>query len=131
MTQPYPSAGRFRAILADDDPRIAGDLCDFLLSEGIACEIVDDWAGLAKRMRRSTPDLVLLPQRLGSREMLSGLADFRAAAPGALMIVKDADSRLDRRRAFDLGADDVLPRFIERRELAARLRAHLRRRQPA
>lgn len=130
-TGPAGPEGGYRAILADEDQRIGGELRDFLIGQGIVCEVVVDWADLDARMRGAAPDIVLLPQRLGSVDVLGRLARFRAAAPDALMIVKGADASLDRTRAFDLGADDVLARFMDRRELAARLRAHLRRRPPA
>jgi DNA-binding response OmpR family regulator len=129
-TEPPGAECEYRAILADEDQRIGGDLRDFLRDHGIACEVVADWADLDARMAGSAPDIVLLPQRLGCVDVLGRLARFRAAAPDALMIVKGADASLDRGRAFDLGADDVLARFMDRRELAARLRAHLRRRPP-
>ena len=118
-----------RILLVEDDEEIAEPLIFGLQKEG--CEVLhaaDGLQGLALA-RRSQPDLVLLDV------MLPGLDGFRlcrtlreeSAVPIIMLTARGQE--LDRVMGLEIGADDYVVKPFSFRELMARVRAALRRRE--
>ena len=96
-------------------------LAEALAAEGIAV-LVSPVDGLVGQVGRGGVDLVLLT---GARAF-EDLADLRAASSVPVIVVT-LDGRASWDRYLTAGADDCVVRGVSRRELAARVRASLRR----
>ena len=125
------TADKPRVLIVDDDQELAAMLIEFLQRDGFdaraeprATEALLDVALLA------TTDLVVLDVMLPGRSGFDVLRELRARADGPrvpiLMLTARGDS-VDRILGLELGADDYLSKPFDPRELAARIRAILRR----
>jgi two-component system response regulator CpxR len=125
-TDPAP-----RLLMLDDDRELATMTAEFLALEGLETRLAhtpDD--GMAA-LESVTPDLlildVMLPQRSGF-DVLRRLRQTHPRLP-VLMLTARGDA-IDRVLGLELGADDYLTKPFDPRELAARVRAILRRSRP-
>ncbi|MEI6217505.1 MAG: response regulator transcription factor [bacterium] len=117
-----------RILLIDDEQHIV-DVVVYILEEN-AFEVVtalDGDAGLRK-FREGNPDLVLLDLNLPGISGLDLLREIRSLRPGVpvIMLTSRADE-IDRVVGLELGADDYVTKPFSPRELAARVKAVLRR----
>ncbi len=124
-----------RLLMIEDDARLAGMVGEYLRQSGyVLAHAGDGESGLA--MLQDAPvDLVILDLMLPGIDGLEVCRRIRAL-PGedarvpVLMLTAKGDP-MDRIIGLELGADDYLPKPFEPRELLARIRAVLRRRQGA
>jgi DNA-binding response OmpR family regulator len=115
----------------EDDAQIADLLRRGLIYEGYAVTVMPDGeAGLAAARDRQ-PDLVLLDLMLPGIDGLTVCRRLRAASDVPILILTAKDAVPDRVAGLDAGADDYLVKPFNFDELLARIRALLRRRQPA
>ncbi len=119
-----------RILLVEDDPMIGKTLCAALRQDGYAV----DWAkdGQAGRLALDTAAgayaLVLLDLGLPKKSGLELLKELRRAGNKVRVLVVTArDAVADRVAGLDAGADDYLVKPFSLDELAARMRALLRR----
>jgi DNA-binding response OmpR family regulator len=117
-----------RVLLVDDDRELTAMLAEYLGQEGFAVEAVHDGSGIVDRLGQGGIDLVVLDIMLPGRNGLDVLQELRrrTQTPPVLMLTARGDD-VDRIVGLELGADDYLPKPFNPRELAARLRAVLRR----
>jgi DNA-binding response OmpR family regulator len=120
-----------RLLIIDDDRELAGMLAEFLRLDGFEVRALHEapaeegWAPL-----REETDLLILDVMLPGRSGFDVLRDWRAADGGPPMPVLMLTARgeaVDRILGLELGADDYLSKPFDPRELAARVRAILRR----
>jgi len=123
-----------RLLLVEDDRMIGESLQRTLRLEGFAVDWVRDAAAADGTLASERFDLVLLdlglPRGVGGGpadglEVLRALRARRDATPVIVLTARDA--RGDRVAGLDAGADDYLVKPFEFDELAARIRAVLRR----
>jgi two-component system response regulator MprA len=118
-------------LVVEDERQIADLLRRGLLYEGYSVEVAADGeAGLAAARDRP-PDLVLLDLMLPGIDGLTVCRRLRAASDVSILILTAKDAVADRVAGLDAGADDYLAKPFSFDELLARIRALLRRRQPA
>ena len=124
-------AARTHVLVVDDEPDIAGLIKHGLAKGGdIEVEIVGTGDGALKAVNDRTPDLIVLDLNL---PVLSGLEVCRilrsrpntATVPIIMLTARTSES--DRVTGLDVGADDYITKPFSLRELAARVRAVLRR----
>lgn len=123
-------------IVSADAPR-AAFLADQLTADGFEVVAADHASMALRSLERSFPDMVVVDQRLPDRSGLEVLTALRTSDratsrvdPGTPVIVlADSADPLDRVRALERGADDVLSLPVHYPELLARSRAVLRRTQ--
>ncbi len=128
---PVPRAGRRRVLVVDDEQDIA-DLIKHTLERGgdIEVETVASGDSALKAATEQPPDLVVLDLNL---PVLSGLEVCRilrqrpATATVPIIMLTARTSEGDRVTGLDSGADDYVTKPFSVRELAARVRAALRR----
>jgi len=124
-------ATRTHVLVVDDEQDIAGLIKHGLEKAGdIEVEIVGTGDGALKAVNERTPDLIVLDLNL---PVLSGLEVCRilrsrqntATVPIIMLTARTSES--DRVTGLDVGADDYITKPFSLRELAARVRAVLRR----
>lgn len=122
-------ASRPRILLADDDQELAQLLRDFLSRESFDVSLAHD-ADSAIEMARETPiDAIVLDVMLPGRSGLDVLRELRRESAIPVLMLTALGEDIDRILGLELGADDYIPKPCNPRELAARLRAVLRRAQ--
>jgi two-component system phosphate regulon response regulator OmpR len=119
-------------LLVDDDLRLRGLLETYLKREGFKVAAAGNAEQMEARLRELPIDLMVLDLMLPGRGGLDICRDLRAAQnplPVIMLTAKGDD--IDRIVGLEIGADDYLPKPCNPRELVARIRAVLRRRQSA
>jgi two-component system, OmpR family, response regulator QseB len=118
-----------RLLLVEDDPMIGEAIRAGLKRDGFAVDWVREARAAAAALEREPFELLLLDLGLPGRDGLSLLKAQRAQGltlPVLIITARDAVS--DRVQGLDAGADDYLIKPFDLDELAARIRALLRRR---
>jgi DNA-binding response OmpR family regulator len=119
-----------RILLIEDDPRLAEMVAEYLGEAGYRVSVADTGeAGLA-RLAREPHDAIVLDLMLPDTDGLAVCRRVRAASDTPILMLTARGDPMDRVVGLEMGADDYLPKPFEPRELLARLRAILRRRQP-
>jgi two-component system OmpR family response regulator len=114
-------------LLVDDDVELAEMLGDYLAQEGFTVGIAHDGeSGVAEALSGKYAIAVLdvMMPKLSGIEVLRRI---RAASAMPLLMLTARGDDMDRIVGLELGADDYVPKPCLPRELAARLRAILRR----
>jgi two-component system OmpR family response regulator/two-component system response regulator CpxR len=120
-----------RILLVDDDLELAGMLRDYLVRDGFEVLAVPDGeSGVAEALSGNFA-LVVLDVMMPGIGGIEALRRIRAASTVPVLMLTARGDDLDRIVGLELGADDYVPKPCLPRELAARLRAILRRSQPA
>ncbi|WP_369059469.1 response regulator [Caulobacter sp. 73W] len=124
-TDPSP-----RILVVDDDPGIRDLVSDFLGKHGYLVETAGDGTEMERALARERPDLIILDVMLPGEDGLALCRKLAAQPDGPSIIMLSAmGEETDRIVGLELGADDYLPKPCNPRELLARVRAVLRRRQ--
>ena len=117
-----------RLLLVEDTPRLAEVVQSGLHEAGLEADSAFTAEEALSAFRAQSYDLVILDLGLPDRDGLSLLGDLRAANKNVPVIIMTArDGLNDRIKGLDGGADDYLVKPFAIEELAARIRALLRR----
>jgi len=114
-------------LLIDDDAELCSLLGEFLKREGFAVDCEHEGnAGLARALTADA-DLVVLDVMLPGLDGFEILRRLRQQSKVPVLMLTARGEDVDRIVGLELGADDYLPKPFNPRELAARIRAILRR----
>lgn len=117
-----------RILLAEDDPLLGDGLRAGLRQLGFQVDWVRDGEAAERELRAEPYAAAVLDLGLPRRDGLDVLADVRRAGVTLPVLVLTArDTVGERVRGLDLGADDYVVKPVDLHELAARLRALVRR----
>lgn len=118
--------------MIDDDAELASLLGEFLRREGFDVSFAHDGdKGLAAALATPPRDLVVLDVMLPGIDGFSVLRRLREKSRVPVLMLTARGEDVDRIIGLELGADDYLPKPFNPRELAARIRAILRRAEAA
>lgn len=118
-------------LIIDDDRELCGLLADFLELEGFSASAIHDGAEAIEALKGREYDAIVLDvmlPRIQGFDVLRKLREF-SSTPVIMLTARGEDT--DRIVGLEMGADDYLPKPCNPRELAARLRAILRRTEKA
>ncbi len=121
-----------RILVVEDEKRIADFLCRGLQGVGYAVDAALDGAAAVDHIQSADYDLVILDLMLPDMDGLKVLEKIRDRKVGPSVLILSARGALeDRVKGLEQGADDYLVKPFAFVELLARVRALLRRGQPA
>jgi two-component system OmpR family response regulator/two-component system response regulator QseB len=117
-----------RVLIVEDDPLIGRGIQVGLEQQGFGVDWIRDGAGAAAALTGEPYSAVVLDLGLPGIDGLQVLRSMRARKdPTPVLILTARDAIDDRVRGLDAGADDYLLKPFDLKELAARLRALVRR----
>ena len=118
-----------RILIVEDDPMIGASIRTGLRQDGYTADWARDGNSAELAVATNEYDAILLDLGLPGRSGLELLAQWRRKRNTVpILIITAKDSVEDRIAGLDTGADDYLVKPFDLNELAARLRALLRRR---
>ena len=117
-------------LIVDDDAKLRKLLGEYLAGYGFDIACLPDGGGLLQRLGQSPPDLVVLDVMLPQTNGLDLLRALRREFQVPVIMLTAKGEETDRIVGLELGADDYLGKPFNPRELLARIKAVLRRRQP-
>jgi two-component system OmpR family response regulator len=114
-------------VIVEDDEAFGTELSEFLSDNGFAVSWGRTFDVLYALIDAAKPELVILDQFVNGRDALNDLYTIRRRFAGGLVILTGNPREVDRIIALEEGADDVILKSANPREMLARLRAVERR----
>lgn len=118
-------------LLVDDDVELSGMLRDYLIQDGFEVTAVNDGASGVAEALSGKFGVIVLDVMMPRVNGIEALRRIRAGSSVPVLMLTAKGDDMDRIVGLELGADDYVPKPCLPRELAARLRAILRRTQLA
>jgi Response regulators consisting of a CheY-like receiver domain and a winged-helix DNA-binding domain len=116
-----------RILVVEDETSISEPLAEHLLREGFVPEVVGTVAAAREALDREEPDLILLDVMLPDGDGRDFCRDVRKRSDVPIVMLTARGGDADRIVGLELGADDYVVKPFSSGELAARIRAVLRR----
>jgi DNA-binding response OmpR family regulator len=117
-----------KVLIVEDDPGVCETVKDWLENQLHTVEVVGCGEDALEYLKTYDFDVIILDLYLPDIDGLEVLQKYRAKGGAARVLILTGRNEVrDRERGLDLGADDYLGKPFHPRELAARLRALLRR----
>ena len=120
---------RSKLLVVEDDARIRSSLRLALGDEGYQTDVVEDAECALERFQIGPPDLVLIDVMLPGMNGLDLCHKIRQSSAVPIVIITARDDSHDVVAGLEAGADDYVTKPFVFKELAARVRALLRRTQ--
>jgi len=119
-----------RILVIEDDPDIADFVRRGLIYKDYDVDVAYDGEAGLTAARDHPPDLVLLDLMIPKIDGVEVCRRLRAGSQVPIIILTARDSVSDKISGLDAGADDYVTKPFAFDELLARVRAHLRRKEP-
>ena len=116
-----------KIILIDDDEELCELVSEYLIVEGFEVEAVHDGVGGLQKALSGDYELAILDVMLPKMNGFDVLRELRKTSKLPVLMLTARGDDMERIVGLEIGADDYLPKPFNPRELAARLRAILRR----
>jgi DNA-binding response OmpR family regulator len=116
-----------RVLVAEDDPMQADLIRLYLERDGHTVRVVHDGRTALEQARTRRPDLLVLDVMMPALDGLDLCRVLRTESDVPILLVTARSTEDDMLLGLDIGADDYLTKPFSPRELAARVRALLRR----
>lgn len=114
-------------LIAEDEPKIASLVRDYLTSSGFEAIVVDDGDRVVEELRSNNPALLLLDLMLPNKDGFDICKEVRAFSKVPIIMMTARVEEIDRLLGLELGADDYICKPFSPREVVARVKATLRR----
>jgi len=118
-------------LVVDDDEALRELLRDYLSREGFRVATVANGEEMDRWLAEQQADLVILDLMLPGEDGLSLARRLRAGGNLPIIMLSARGEEVDRIIGLEVGADDYLPKPFNPRELLARIRSVMRRKDPA
>ncbi len=117
-----------RVLLAEDEPQLSAQIKKLLSAEGRVVDVTDNGTDALHLGATEPYDMIILDIGLPERDGISVLREWRGAGVKTPVLILTArDGWSERVDGLDAGADDYMTKPFHMPELAARVRAILRR----
>lgn len=123
--------GNMRVLLVEDDQSVADGLLDGLSGGAFEAKHVSTGAAALTALAEFSPEIVLLDLGLPDMDGTEVCRKMRMVSTVPIIVVSARDEEIDRVVALEIGADDYVVKPFGMRELIARIRAVVRRTNPA
>ena len=120
-----------KILIVDDDNNIAELISLYLTKECYECRIVNDGEEALKEVEAFQPNLVLLDLMLPGIDGYQVCREIRHKSNLPIIMLSAKGEVFDKVLGLELGADDYIIKPFDSKELVARVKAVLRRFQPA
>lgn len=118
-----------KKILVVDDEKPISDIIKFnLTKEGFDIDTAYDGEEAVKKAEDYDPDLMILDLMLPKKDGLEVAREVRQNHDMPIIMVTAKDTEIDKVLGLEMGADDYVTKPFSNRELVARVKANLRRR---
>ena len=118
-----------KKILVVDDEKPISDIIKFNLNkEGFDVETAYDGEEAVKKVDEYNPDLMILDLMLPKKDGLEVAREVRQTHDMPIIMVTAKGGEIDKVLGLEMGADDYVTKPFSNRELVARVKANLRRR---
>ena len=124
-------AQKQKILIVDDDENIAELIGLYLTKECFDTHIVNDGESAIKAVTEYAPNLVLLDIMLPGIDGYEVLREIRKDSKLPVIMLSAKGETFDKVLGLELGADDYILKPFDSKELVARVKAVLRRFQPA
>lgn len=114
-------------MIVDDDERIRGLLCKFLMRNGFLVTSARDAAHARRILTGLDFDLIVLDVMMPGEDGMSLTRAIRESSMTPILLLTAKGETEDRIAGLEAGADDYLPKPFEPKELLLRINAILRR----
>jgi DNA-binding response OmpR family regulator len=120
-----------RILIVDDEPEIVRLVVDYMSAAGFATSTARNGNEALMRAQTQPMDLVILDLGLPALDGLDVTRTLRKTSDVPIIMLTARDDETDKLIGLELGADDYVTKPFSPRELVARVRAVLRRREGA
>ena len=120
-----------RILIVDDEPEILRLVVDYLSNAGFATVTARSGDEALRHARAGSIDLAILDLGLPGMDGLDVTRSIRHESDVPIIMLTARDDETDKIIGLELGADDYITKPFSPRELVARVRAVMRRRQGA
>lgn len=120
-----------KILVADDDQNIAELLKLYLEKEGYTVVLAADGMEANEKFAAENPDIVLLDIMMPKLDGWQVCRDIRKKSNCPIIMITAKGETFDKVLGLELGADDYIMKPFDSKEMVARVRAVLRRYQPA
>ncbi len=117
-------------LLVDDDSDFLESISGYLESEGLVTSLATDADGAIACVRRGNCDLAILDVMLGLDNGFALCRDISKISDIPIIFLSGRIEDTEKILGLELGADDYVTKPVNPRELLARIRSVLRRRDP-
>src|SRR5690606_7594425 len=118
-------------LIIEDEPKLSALMSDYLEAAGYRASILDNGSTAVEWIRQHKPDAILLDINLPGVDGLTLCRQIRGFSEVPILMLTARVEEIDRLLGLELGADDYICKPFSPREVVARVRAVLRRSQPA
>jgi two-component system response regulator BaeR len=116
-----------RILIVEDEPILAKLMTDCLHQAGYQVFTLENGLEVVDWVKEQSPDLILLDLNLPGKHGMEICKEVRSFSAVPIVMVTSCAEEIDRLLGLELGADDYVCKPFSPRELAARVKAILRR----
>lgn len=117
--------------IIEDEPEVLALLSNTLADAGYDIQTYSHATDFENALCESSPDLCIVDLGLPDKDGLGVVSNIAAKSDAAILVISGRTGLNDRITGLELGADDYLAKPFEPREVVARVRALMRRRDAA
>ena len=118
-------------LCVDDDENLLVVISQYLESDGYRVITANDAASALEKVDTADFNAILLDLVLPDAEGLTLIPQIRGKSKAGIIVVSGKSDTTEKIICLEMGADDYLTKPFEMRELSARIKAVLRRMEPA
>ena len=114
-------------LVVEDEPKLSQSIAEYLMGSGYKVHIIDNGSDVSSWVETNSPALIVLDLMLPGKDGVSVCQLIRTYSQVPIIMVTAKSDEIDRLVGLEVGADDYLCKPFSLRELAARIKAVLRR----